>query len=356
MGAIMGIFDVIKKSILGVSFESKLMRTINTPIFIKEFNKESKDIIKLKEILKNSTDQAMMKKIDNELNLQRYVQEGLGKVYFELKNSPVPFYGLHNIRLGQGDSVANIDFLMITHQFFYIIKCKSLQGNIEIDSQGNFSRYVQRGEKWSKEGIYSPVEQNRRAEISLKKILNEHNLDKMPVLSLTVFTNPKSTLNFKECPEDIKEKVIKVDLLNTKIKELVESTVVAVYKETRAKEIAEILKGLDTSTSIDYSSKFKINFNEENIPKMEPKVTPAIIKNVKVNKETLVKALKAYRTSKASSNRIPPYYIFNNGEMIKIIEVMPKDKQGFISIKGFGEVKYEKYGEDIINIIKNVNV
>jgi len=74
-----------KKSILGVSFESKLMKTISTPVFIKEFNKESKDIIKLKELLNIATDQEMINKINNELNLQKYVQEGFSKVDFELK-------------------------------------------------------------------------------------------------------------------------------------------------------------------------------------------------------------------------------------------------------------------------------
>ena len=354
MGDFMGIFDKIKKSILGVSFESKIMKKISTPIFIKDFNKESEDIINLKELLNNTIEQEIKSKIENELNLQRYVQEGLSKVYFELKNSPVPFYGLHNIRLEQGDSNTNIDFLMITNQFCYIIKCKSLQGNIEIDSQGNFSKYVKKGEKWSKEGIYSPVEQNRRAEIILKRILNEYNLEKLPVMSLTVFTNPKATLNFKECPEDIKDKVIKVDLLNSKIKSIVEHTAVAVYEEMKAKEVAGILKGLDTRVSNDYSTKFKSNHSSENISKVEPRILPAILKNIEGDKETLVKTLKAYRTSIATSHRIPPYYIFNNEEMGKIVEIMPKNKQEFITIKGFGEVKYEKYGEEIINIIKSV--
>ncbi|MBX4263026.1 HRDC domain-containing protein [Clostridium estertheticum] len=349
----MGIFDVIKKSILGASFESKLMKSISTPIFIKEFNKESKNILNLKELLNNSADQIVKSKIDNELNLQKYVQEGFSKVYFELKNSPVPFYGLHNIRLGLGDSSANIDFLMITHQFCYIIKCKSLQGNIEIDSQGNFSRFVKKAEKWSKEGIYSPVEQNRRAEIVLKKILNEYSLERLPVVSLTVFTNPKATLNFKECPLEIKDKVIKVDLLNSKIRQLVENTAPAVYKEIRAKQLAGILKGLDTIVSIDYSNKFKSNHIVNNIPELQPKAAFSTIKDVASNEDMLVKALKVYRTSKATLNKIPPYYIFNNEEMGKIVEVMPKDKHEFIAIKGFGEVKFEKYGQDIINIVKS---
>jgi hypothetical protein len=354
MEDIMGIFDAIKKSIFSVSFESKLMKTINTPIFIKDFNKESENIIKLNELLTNVTDQEMKNKIDNELNLQKYVQEALGKVYFELKNSPVPFYGLHNIRLEQVDNKSNIDFLMVTNQFCCIINCKSHQGNIEIDSQGSFSRWVKKGDKSIKEGIYSPVEENRRAELILKTILINQGLEKLPILSLVVFTNPKATLNFKGCSEDFMDKVIKVDLLNTKIRSMVENTAPAVYEEIKAKEVAESLKGLDTSISTDYSSRFKINPSSESISKPQPKVARDPIKNIKNHEETLIKALKTYRTAKATSNSIPPYYIFNNEEMGKIVEVMPKNKQEFISIKGFGQVKFEKYGEDIINIIKSI--
>jgi len=354
MGDIMGIFDAIKKSIFSVSFENKLMKTLNVPIFIKDFNKESENIINLNKILNITTDHEMKRKIDNEINLQKYVHDSLGKVYFELKNSPVPFYGLYNIKLEQGDNKSDIDFLMVTNQFCCIINCKSHQGNIEIDSQGSFSRWVKKGEKSIKEGMYSPVEENRRAELILKTIIINQGLEKLPIMSLTVFTNPKATLNFKDCPEEMKDKVIKVDLINAKIKSIVEQTTVAVYEELKAKEVAGILKGLDTSISNDYSTKFKSNHSSENILKAEPKLVVPTLKNIKSYEETLVKALKAYRTSIATLNKIPPYYIFNNEEMGKIVEIMPKNKQQFISIKGFGEVKYEKYGEDIINIIKSV--
>ncbi|GCD11649.1 HRDC domain-containing protein [Clostridium tagluense] len=350
----MGIFDAIKKSIFSVSFESKIMKTIDTPIFIKDFNKESENIINLNKILNINTDHEMKRKIDNEINLQKYVHDSLGKVYFELKNSPVPFYGLYNIKLEQGDNKSDIDFLMVTNQFCCIINCKSHQGNIEIDSQGSFSRWVKKGEKNIKEGMYSPVEENRKSELILKTIINNQGLEKLPILSLTVFTNPKATLNFKDCAEEMKDKVIKVDLINAKVKSIVQQTTVAVYEEIKVREFAGILKGLDTSVSNDYSTKFKISHSSENILKVEPKLVVPTLENIKSDEETLVKALKAYRTSIATSNRIPPYYIFNNEEMGKIIEIMPKNKQEFISIKGFGQVKYEKYGEDIINIIKSV--
>lgn len=350
----MGIFDAIKKNLFSVSFESKIMKTISAPIFIKVFNKESENIIQLNQLLNNATENELKKKIENEINLQKYVHDSLSKVYFELNNSPAPFYGLHNLCLESGDNKSSIDFLMVSNQFCCIINCKSHQGNIEIDSQGSFSRWIKKGEKSFKEGMYSPVEENRRAELLLKSILNQNGLENLPILSLVVFTNPKATLNFKNCSEDFMDKVIKVDLINTKIKGMVEKTAAPVYEEVKANEVAVILNNLDKSASIDYSSKFKIKHNSEVNLEVKLESVPTTLKNTKGNEDTLINSLKTYRTAKASSNNIPAYFIFTNEEMGKIVEVMPKSKQELISIKGFGEVKFEKYGEDIINIIKSV--
>lgn len=40
----MGIFDKIKKNIFAVGFESRVMKTISKPVFMKDFNKESEEI------------------------------------------------------------------------------------------------------------------------------------------------------------------------------------------------------------------------------------------------------------------------------------------------------------------------
>ncbi len=325
----MGIFDALKKNLFSVSFESKLMKTIKTPVFIKDFNTESQEIIRLKELLDSTADEALKKKIQNELYLQNYVHDGLSKVYFELKNSPVPFYGIHNITLGTGSSTENIDFLLVTSQFCCIVKCKSLQGNIEIDSQGNFSRWVKKGEKWSKEGIYSPVEQNRRSELAVKALLNNINADKMPVLSLTVFTNPKAVLNFKECPEEIIDKVVKVDLLNTKRKDLVESTPAAVYDEIKALEAAQTFIRSDVGTKVDHSFKFESAKTMDNNSEVKKETVSPSKAASEDDKERIINALKAYRTVKATAEKVPPYYVFNNEEMERIIAASLGIRQSF---------------------------
>lgn len=361
----MGIFDSIKKTVFGVSYANKLMKSINAPVFVKDFNRENEEIAQLYSRLNNTKDEAAKKKIENEIYLKKFVHDGLSKVYFELKNSPVPYYGLYNIRLEQGGTAANIDFLIVTNQFCCIVKSKSLQGNIEIDNHGNFSRWTKKGDKWSKEGLYSPIEQNRRAAIILQSIINSNLNADLPILSLVVFTNPKATLNFKETPREIEDKVIKVDLLNTKLRELVENTQPPVFEEAFAGHVANLVKSLDTSSKAQ-----KQEADEENIS-MDTKepdqdsssasvsmtansaisVSSALIN---VDDENLRKALKTYRTATATANNIPAYFIYNNEEMERIIEAKPRSKEQLTSIKGFGDVKVNKYGEDIIKIINSV--
>ena len=118
--------------------------------------------------------------------------------------------------------------------------------------------------------------------------------------------------------------------------------------------IFNIIKKNICSINIDYSSKFKIKDNSENILKVKPELVAPTVKDIKGDEENLIKALKTYRTAKASLDSIPAYCVFTNEVMNKIVEVMPKNKQEFISIKGFGEVKFDKYGEDIIEIIKSI--
>lgn len=81
----MGIFNILKKNLFSVSFENKIMKTISTPIFIKDFNKDSENITQLNQLLNNATDNEMKKKIESEINLQKYVHDSLSKGYFKLK-------------------------------------------------------------------------------------------------------------------------------------------------------------------------------------------------------------------------------------------------------------------------------
>ena len=69
--------------------------------------------------------------------------------------------------------------------------------------------------------------------------------------------------------------------------------------------------------------------------------------------DALVKELKKFRYQKAEEENIPVYYIFNNQQMDSLIQAKPKTKEDLLKINGFGPVKVEKYGEEILNILNN---
>lgn len=73
--------------------------------------------------------------------------------------------------------------------------------------------------------------------------------------------------------------------------------------------------------------------------------------DIEINNE-LVQALKKYRLDKSREEYVKPYFIFNDKQMYSLIENKVSNKEEFINQDGFGEIKYSKYGEDIINILK----
>jgi superfamily II DNA helicase RecQ len=61
--------------------------------------------------------------------------------------------------------------------------------------------------------------------------------------------------------------------------------------------------------------------------------------------------IKHYRYTKAKELNIKPYFIFNNNELDQLLSIRPTSKEKFLTCPGFGEKKYEQYGEDIISLI-----
>ena len=73
--------------------------------------------------------------------------------------------------------------------------------------------------------------------------------------------------------------------------------------------------------------------------------------DTKMEGTKLFKALRYYRFNKAKKVRVKPYFIFNNSELEDLVSIRPTDKKTFIAIPGFGEKKFELYGNEIVKII-----
>ncbi len=66
----------------------------------------------------------------------------------------------------------------------------------------------------------------------------------------------------------------------------------------------------------------------------------------------IYEALSKWREHKASEENLSPYVIARNSWLKEIIKLQPSTPKDLMVIKGFGERRANKYGKDIINIIR----
>ena len=166
-------------------------------------------------------------RLEKDLRLVRAGIDGERHILYELKNSHMDMFILQDLFLEHEGLTAQIDFLVITPQRNFVIECKNLVGNIEINSRGDFIRTFEGGKK---EGIYSPVTQNHR-HLELIKALRKAGRSTVANLvagsstddayrSLVVLANPKTILNDRYAKRDVKAQVIRADQLIETIKRI----------------------------------------------------------------------------------------------------------------------------------------
>jgi len=66
----------------------------------------------------------------------------------------------------------------------------------------------------------------------------------------------------------------------------------------------------------------------------------------------ILKNLKQWRSEKAYQLKVSNFFICNNSELINIVVQKPASISELRRIKGFGNLKSDKYGEDILTVLK----
>lgn len=363
-------------------------KTVTKPIFIKEFDKDNEQ---LKDLIELSSKVISGKKelIDRDIAFLKYGLDGENNVSYELKNSFIPMLCLHDIRLQSEDYVAQLDFVLITNKFIYVLETKKLNGDIEINSDGDFIRTIKNyaGKAIKKEGIYSPITQNQRHVKILGDILVKEKIIKaVPIKSAVIIANPKTIINKLKCPKAIQSYIYKYDqLINLLNKEVSYKKNDPELPEKQMYEIANYLVKNNRPIKFDYYAKYALadedfdaikngTINEVVALQMNDEIkskdsiriplkdTPlinvgipreAVKPNVVVAATDVYNALKEYRLKTSRTEGIKPYLIFNNDEMETLIKAKPRSKNELLKVKGFGEKKVEKYGEEILKIINN---
>lgn len=69
--------------------------------------------------------------------------------------------------------------------------------------------------------------------------------------------------------------------------------------------------------------------------------------------EELRQKLMDWRTARFKADNVPAYTIMHQSTLMEIAILAPKSKDELLSVKGFGEAKFKKYGEEILALCKD---
>lgn len=69
--------------------------------------------------------------------------------------------------------------------------------------------------------------------------------------------------------------------------------------------------------------------------------------------EDLFENLRVLRKRLADERNVPPYVLFSDVTLKELSRYFPETKEEMLEIKGIGEKKYEQFGEDFLNAIRN---
>ena len=305
----------------------------------------------------------VMIKFGQKLKLCELGLKGEKEIEFELKNANIGMYVLHDINMKYEDLTAQIDYIVITPASMYFIECKNLVGNISVNSRGEFIREYTYNRKKVREGIYSPIRQVERHIEIFKKIWNSKNtklINKLQMRNfdkwckyIVVMTNPKSILDIKSAPKEIKNKIIRSDNLVKYLQNDVNNTDKNMrYTEKEMKDNAfGIMNNYNEIIDRDYEQELrKWLQNSISLENSINKIDDSCKDNIA---ELLKEELKDFRRVTSTEKNIPAYYIFNNDELEKLVKYKPKNIVELKNLKILSDIKIKIHGQKIVEIINN---
>ena len=262
------------------------------PVFIKEDSNASTFIEKMK-ALSSKASGKIKEAIDEQIAAAEAGLYGENQITYELKNSGMDMLVMHDLYLEKNGLSAQIDFLVITRKHIFVIECKNLYGNIEIDDKGNFIRHIGHGKFYRKEGFTSPVSQNERHLNVIKEIRREYKnnfltqglFDKLfpeTYRSIVVLANPKTILDAKKAPDNIRKIVIRSDQLIAHIKKIEDQDDSVKSSETEMHELLDSFIKCSKPNKSDYAKKYEEMLTKLIANKAEPQketCTPNTVKN-----------------------------------------------------------------------------
>lgn len=136
-------------------------------------------------------------------------------------------------------------------------------------------------------------------------------------------------------------------------------TTYGIMRDYSSKFIRDLIKILIDYGYVDLKdgtySMLKLNANSYKVLKSNLKVLYKFSDNVEekiLNKELFDK-LRKWRKERAYREGVKPYIIFSDATLIEISNNNPDTKEKLLDIRGMGEKKFEKFGDELLTLLKH---
>jgi len=259
---------------------------LKEPVFLKDNSNAEQELAQLKELSSSATGDTA-EEISLRIRLLEAGIRGEETIRFELANSHIPMYVLHDLYLEHEGLSAQIDYLLVTRKAIFVLECKNLQGNIEITHSGDFIRTFTYGSRSKREGIYSPITQNRRHLELIRQIRAAEKTNPLSKLmfekgfyqnyrSVVVLSNPKTILNARYAKKELRQQVIRADQLAEHIRTACSDLNTPSFNDKEMEELARFFLSCHHEQSTDYTAPFREVISAARAKEFNPQPESAI--------------------------------------------------------------------------------
>lgn len=126
-----------------------LFDKMNGPVILKAESSSERQLANMEQLLPEIELPKIRGSLERDISTVKAGIAGENMILYELQNSHIPMFVLHDLYLEYESLTAQIDFLVVTKSRNFVIECKNLYGDITVDSSEEFVRTVAKKEKGS---------------------------------------------------------------------------------------------------------------------------------------------------------------------------------------------------------------